>query len=167
MINGKQCTIGWHVDDVRCLHVDAMVVEHMIDLMSEEFGKDAPLTVSCDKVHKYLGMMFDFTENGAVTIDMSDYVKTIIADMPEEMVGKAPTPATNHLFKIREGSVPIKKEKTYSFHKIVMQLQYVSQQGRTDVRTAVLFLCKQVSVPDENNYKKLTCVIRYLQSTRI
>ena len=111
--------------------------------------------------------MFNFTENEAVTIAMSDYAKTIIADMPEEMVGKTPTPATNHLFKIREGSVPIKKEKTYSFHKIVMQLQYVSQQGRTDVRTAVLFLCKQVSVPDENNYKKLTCVIRYLQSTRI
>ena len=45
MINGKQCTIGWHVDDVRCSHVDPMVAEHMIDLMSKEFGKGAPSTV--------------------------------------------------------------------------------------------------------------------------
>ena len=60
-----------------------MVVEHMIDLMSEEFGNDAPLTVSRDKVHEYLGMKFDYTEEGAVTIDMSDCAKTIIADMPE------------------------------------------------------------------------------------
>ena len=43
MINGKQCTVVWHVDDVRCSHVDPMVVENMIDMMSEEFGKDALL----------------------------------------------------------------------------------------------------------------------------
>ena len=97
MINGKQCTIGWHVDDVRCSHVDPMVVDHMIDLMSEEL--------------LHLGTKFDLTKDGAVTIDMSDHVKKIIAEMPEEMVGKTPTPAANNLFKIREGSVPIKRRK--------------------------------------------------------
>ena len=45
-------------------------------------------------------MKFDFTENGAVTIDMCDYVKKIISNMLEDMVGKAPTQAANHLFKI-------------------------------------------------------------------
>ena len=50
MVDGKQCTIGWHVNDVRCLHVEPMVVKQMIDFMSKEFGKDAPLTVSHDKV---------------------------------------------------------------------------------------------------------------------
>ena len=45
--------------------------------------------------------------------------------------GKAP--AANHLFKIREGSVPIEKEKADSFHEIVMQLQYLSQQGRCSI----------------------------------
>ena len=90
---------------------------------------------------------------------MSEYVKTIIANMPEEMVGKAPTPAANHLFKIREGHYRSKR-------KMVMQLQYLSQRGRPDVRTAVSFLCKRVSAPDDNDYKKLTRVMRYLQSTR-
>ena len=52
-----------------------------------------------------------------VTIDMIDYVKTIIADIPEEMVGKAPTPAANYLFKIRQGSVPIEQEKECSLVK--------------------------------------------------
>ena len=86
--------------------------------------------------------------------------------MPEDMIGKAPTPAANHRFKIREGSVPIEKEKADSFHTMVMQLQYLSQRGRPDVRTAVSFLCKRVSAPDDNDYKKLTRVMRYLQSTR-
>ena len=44
MIIGKQCTIGWHVDEIRCSHGDPMVVDNMIALMSEEFGKDTPLT---------------------------------------------------------------------------------------------------------------------------
>ena len=166
MINGKQCTIIWHVDDVRCSHVDPSVVENMIDLMSEEFGKDAPLTVNRDKVHEYLGMKFDYTEDGAVTIDMVDYVKSIIADMPEDMVGKAPTPAANHLFKTRENSVPLEKGKAEVYHKITMQLQYISQRGRPDMRTAVSFLCKRVDAPDEDDYKKLTRAMRYLQSTK-
>ena len=69
-----------------------MLTRCMIDLMSAEYGKDAPSTVSRDKAHEYLGMTFGF------------------ADMPEEMIGKAPTPAAHHLFKIRKGSVPIEKE---------------------------------------------------------
>ena len=110
-INGKQCTIRWHVDAVRCSHVDPMVMEYMIDLIPKEFGKDALLTVSRYKVHEHLGMKRDFSENGAITIDKSDYVKTIITNMLEEMVGKAPTPASNHLFNIREGTVPIERRK--------------------------------------------------------
>jgi Reverse transcriptase (RNA-dependent DNA polymerase) len=165
MINGKQCTIGWHVDDLRISHVDAAVVDHVIDQMEEEFGKEAPLTVSRDQVHEYLGMRFDFTERGAVTVDMSDYVKAVIADMPQDMIGKAVTPAANHLFDIRENSVPIEKEKADAFHKTVMQLQYLSQRARPDIRTAVSFLCKRLSAPDLDNYKKLTRVMRYLQST--
>ena len=77
--------------------------------MGKEFGKEAPLTVSHYKVHEYLGMKLDFTENGAITIDK--IVKTIVANMPEEMVGEAPTPASNHVFHIREGPVPIERRK--------------------------------------------------------
>jgi hypothetical protein len=165
MINGKQCTIGWHVDDLRISHVDAKVVDHIIDLMSEEFGKEAPLTINRDKVHEYLGMVFDFSEKGAVTVDMSEYVKTIISEMPADMKGKAMTPAANHLFDIREDPMPIDQEKSEIFHKMVMQLQYLSQRARPDIRTAVSFLCKRVSVPDEDDYKKLTRVMKYLQST--
>jgi hypothetical protein len=121
--------------------------------------------VSKDKVHEYLGMKFDFTETGAVTIDMSDYVRTVISEMPEDMVGKAPTPAANHLFEVREEPVLIETDKAATFHKIVMQLQYLSQRARPDIRTAVSFLCKRVSAPDEDDYKKLTRVMRYLQKT--
>jgi uncharacterized protein YbaR (Trm112 family) len=119
MVNGKQCTIGWHVDDLRISHVDSKVVDHVIELMDAEFGKEAPLTVSRDKVHAYLGMQFDFTVQGEVTVDMSNYVRIVIAEMPEDMTGKATTPAANHLFDIREENpVLLDKEKSDTFHRM-------------------------------------------------
>jgi hypothetical protein len=140
-------------------------VDHIIDLMDEEFGKETPLTKSRGKVHDYLGMKFDFTEEGGVSVEMVDYIKTVLSEMPEEMRGKAATPAADHLFHVRDDPVLLEKDKADSFHKIVMQLQYLSQRARPDLRTAVSFLCKRVNKPDQDDYKKLTRAMRYLQST--
>jgi hypothetical protein len=48
---------------------------------------------------------------------------------------------------------------------MVMQLQYTSQRARPDLRTAVSFLCKRVTKPDEDDWKKLTRTMSYLQGT--
>lgn len=39
MINNKQCTILWHVDDLKISHADADVVTEMIDLLEKELGR--------------------------------------------------------------------------------------------------------------------------------
>ena len=49
MINGKQCTILWHVDYLKISHVDADVVTDIIKLLENEFGKEVPLTVTRGK----------------------------------------------------------------------------------------------------------------------
>eukprot|EP00957_Ditylum_brightwellii_P001556 121820-Ditylum_brightwellii.AAC.1 len=43
-INGKQCTIVWHVDDLKISHVDQKVVDGIITNLQEKYGKEAPLT---------------------------------------------------------------------------------------------------------------------------
>ena len=40
MIRGNQCTILWHVDDLKISHVDADVVTEVIGLLESEFGKE-------------------------------------------------------------------------------------------------------------------------------
>ena len=55
-INGSQCTILWHVDDLKISHVDAEIVTIIIDMLEKEFGKEAPLTKTRGKIHEYLGM---------------------------------------------------------------------------------------------------------------
>ncbi len=39
------------------------------------------------KVHDYLGMIFDFLPKGKVMVTMIEYIKNIIKDFPEEIVG--------------------------------------------------------------------------------
>ena len=39
MINGKQCTIGWHVDDLKISHVDSEVVDDILNNLDERYGK--------------------------------------------------------------------------------------------------------------------------------
>ena len=43
-INGQQCTLVWHVDDMKISHVDNKVVTDTINKLKQEFGKEAPLT---------------------------------------------------------------------------------------------------------------------------
>ena len=46
MINGKQWSIVWHVDDLKISHVSEEVVDNVIDLMNHVFGDQTPMTVS-------------------------------------------------------------------------------------------------------------------------
>ena len=46
-----------------------------------------------------------------------------------------------------------------------MQLLYLSQRGRPDTRTAISFLNTRVHNPDNDDYKKLARVIKYLNAT--
>ena len=82
MINGKQCTILWHVDDLRISHVDSNVVTDIIAEINQEFGKEAPITVKRGKVHDYLGMTLDYSKKGKVMVKMLDYVENMLRDIP-------------------------------------------------------------------------------------
>jgi hypothetical protein len=82
------------------------------------------------------------------------------------MRGSAATPAANHLFEVNQvDPVPLGKEKADIYMHIVMQLLYLSQRARPDLRTAVSFLCGRLTKPDEDDYKKLARVMKYLDST--
>ena len=112
-------------------------------------------------VHDYLGMILDFSKPGGLTVDMIDYIKTIMAEMPKDMEGTAKTPAENNLFKISDNPVMLDKEKAGVFHRMVMQLLYLCQRGRLDVRTAVAFLtnCKALDVSTNIRMVRRTCSV--------
>jgi hypothetical protein len=166
MINGKQCTILWHVDDLKISHIDSTVVTDVIAMLSAEFGKEAPLTISRGATHEYLGMTLDFTEKGVAKIDMSKYVENIITEMPEDMAGVCPTPAASHLFEVNTEAEKLDETKKEFFLHVVAQLLFLCKRARPDIQTAVAFLCTRVQYPDIDDYKKLVRVIKYLRKTK-
>jgi hypothetical protein len=137
MMNGKQCTILWHVDDLKISHVNPNAVTEVIQLLEEEFGKEAPLTKMRGKVHDYLGMTLDFSSPGQAKIlmidyrkhtGMIDYIKYMLEEMPSDMDGEAPTPASNHLFQVNEKDpVMLDDDTATMFHHNVAKLLFLSK----------------------------------------
>ena len=72
IIRSTQCTIVWHVEDLKISHLDREVVSNIIELLTAEYGK---LDGNRGKEHAYLGMELDFTQSGNVKIVMEDYVE--------------------------------------------------------------------------------------------
>ena len=166
MVDGRQFTVAWHVDDLKVSHEEESVLYEFIAMMEKEFGQDAPLSVSRGPVQEYLGMTLDFCERGRVVIKISDYVKTMLNDAPTSMDGKVATPTAAHLFKVNTEDLKLlNKEKKELFVHLVMQALYLSQRGRPDIRTTISFLSSRLTCPDEDDYKKLTRLIRYLRHT--
>jgi hypothetical protein len=68
VINGKQCTVGWHVDDLKVSHVDPEVLTN--------FGKWLELKYGDCKEHRgdfhdYLGMELDYSIEGKVKVKIT------------------------------------------------------------------------------------------------
>jgi len=66
-INGKQCTIIWHVDNLKISHMKKRVVNHVIDKLNKRFGEYSPLSTTTGKKLDYLGMTLDYMTKGKVT----------------------------------------------------------------------------------------------------
>jgi hypothetical protein len=108
MINGKQCTIAWYVDDTKISHVDHKVVSHVIQQLEERFGK---MTVKRGSGHVFLGMHIDYQENGTAEIMMREYLEEAIAESGLDVARQAATPARRDLFDIDERSPFLEKRK--------------------------------------------------------
>ena len=60
MIDGKQMTIMWYVNDLKISHMDTNVVTDIIERLDKVYGFAAcenrePLTVHRGRIHYYLG----------------------------------------------------------------------------------------------------------------
>ena len=130
-INGQQCTLVWHVDDMKISHVNSKVVDNIIKTIEQEFGNEAPLTIRRGKIHDYLGMVLHFTNLGKVAIRIEDYIRNMLTDLPEEMEGVATTPAAEHLFKVNETPTYLsEKEGMFFHHNVANFYSCVNAHGR-------------------------------------
>jgi hypothetical protein len=132
-VNGSQMTVCWHVNDLKMSHIDPKVNTKFGEWLSATYG--VSVVTHRGKVHDYLGMIFDFSQQGKEMVNMIEYIKGIIDDFPEEVVADRtyPTsPVANHLFNVRDESLskPLPEEQARAFHHASAQLLFLSARAR-------------------------------------
>jgi hypothetical protein len=55
-VDGSQCTIVWHMDDLKISHRNPQIVTQIIKMLNKKYGQLKPLTVTRGLKHDYLGM---------------------------------------------------------------------------------------------------------------
>ena len=166
MVRGSELTITWHVDDLKISHVDKEVLEDLFKQLDGAFRNDGPLTIHRGKKHDYLGLWLDYSLDGKVQVQMFDYIDNMLADLPEDMRGTVTSPAADHLFTVNDTGKKLSREQAEMFHHNVAKLLFLCKWACSDIHTAVAFLTTRVTAPDEDDYKKLARVMRYLRETK-
>ena len=81
MVNGKQFTIQFHVDDWISSHVEPGVNTEFLKFLNDKYGKYVEVKCTRGTSHDYLGMTLDF-ENGKLIVDMVEYMKNMLDEFP-------------------------------------------------------------------------------------
>ena len=161
-INEKQCTIVWHVDDLKISHVDSKVVDQMLDYLTSQYEE---LSTTRGDKRTYVGMDIFFPRNGTVEIDMSSYLVEALEAFPEELDKILTSPAGNHIFEVDNNATKLSEEKREKLHSIVAKILFVSTRGRPDLHLPISFLTSRVTKADEDDWKKLRRLMQYIKNT--
>ena len=158
--DSKQTTVVLHVDD---LFVTSEKFEDLNDL--DLYLKSVYIDTKSrtGEVIDFVGMTFDFTQNGSVKVTMDNCTDDILKDCGVSET-KA-TPATSNLFDVRDAPKLSVEESKY-FHSYVAKLLYLAKRVRPECLTAVSFLSTRVQVCDIDDMAKLRRLLGYILRTR-
>ncbi|MBS0645922.1 MAG: hypothetical protein JSR97_04975 [Verrucomicrobia bacterium] len=158
---GKQCTVIVYVDDLKISCQDRRGVEDVIKRLKDVYKV---INVYYDDVIDYLGMDFDYSKPGLVSISMKSLIEQVLNEVP--VTKESRTPASVELFSVDEMSKDLDKGKREKFHSVVAKLLYMAKRGRPDILTAVAFLTTRVLNSKEQDWVKLERIVQYLKGTK-
>ena len=166
MVNGKQLTVAWHVDDLKISHFEEAEVDRLISYLKSIYGEN--LSEQEGPVVDYLGTHYYYPGDGTVQMSQIPYIDKIFEDFPEQITSTKSTPAADHLFKVRDEAEAkfLDNERADAFHHATAQLAFLRARSRPDIDPAVAFLTTRVRKPDEDDWGKLKRVLQYLKGTK-
>ena len=164
IIDGKQCTIFFHVDDCMISHVNSKVTNNTIAWLRQEYKSiftdgSGRMKVARGRVHIYSGMTLDFTVDKVVKVTMVSYVSKIIKtwdktceesdDGFQQVTRQRIATATpEDLFKVDDDASKLSPAEAKSFRSIIAMMLYVTKRARPDTSLAVAFLTTRVREPN-------------------
>ena len=169
IINGKQCTIVWYVDDNKLSHKDPKVVTEILEIMKKHFGELVIHRACVGKNFDFLGMGITIKEDKHIQIEMKDQLFEAIESY-ESWDGKEVTeivtsPAQRHLRLANNECPKLSGKQRELFHTVVAKLLYIMKRARPDLETSIGHLCTRVTKSDEDDWKKLRRIIAWIKCT--
>ena len=166
IVNNKQHTVTWHVDDLKSSHVDPRVNNKFHKWLEKTYGEDGIGEVKCTRgnIHDYLAMGLDFSLSGALRLNMVPYVKGMCEDFPGKLY-KVSCPWTATLFQIDDKAKLLDEPRQKDFHTFVMKGMFVCKRARQDILPGIVFLSTRTSEPTTQDWKKLVRIMSFLNET--
>ena len=158
---GVQCTATVHVDDLLITSVDMSMIESLSEGLRARYGE---ITKTTGTVLNYLGMVLDLSRAGEARVSMKGFVEDML--QTSGVTGGARTPATEGLFEVRADAPLCSETRRKEFHSQVAKLLYLAKKCRPECLTAVAFLATRVTRCTEDDWEKLTRLLRYVNGTK-
>ena len=174
IVDEKQQTICFHVDDCKLSHVDSKVNDALIEELRQEYESifedgSGAMSVSRGPVHTYLGMTIDFRTKGQCKVTMPKCIEETLAAFEKaapKSKGTKSSAAPKDLFVIDEKADKLDKAKAEDFHSLVAKMLFATKRARPDTGTSVSFLTTRVKGPDVDDWRKLCHLMRYVRGTK-
>ena len=160
-VNGVQCTVAVHVDDLLISCTDQTRIDDLIQGMRTSYGD---VKTSAGPVVGYLGMTLDISVPDQAKITMVGYVEDMLKARGTGKVAR--TPARDDLFEIDADAAACSEEKRREFHREVARVLYLAKRSRPDCLTAVSFLATRVQRCTDDDLRKLDRLMRYIAATK-
>ncbi len=132
--SGEPMTVIWHIDNLMGTCMEDFELTKFSCYFAKIYGPK--LSMHTGNKHNYLGVNLEFNDDSTLNVSMVNYIKSVIAEFPEMITGKAATPAANHLFTIRDKKEAraLEEERALIFHHTVAQLLFMSTRARRDIQ---------------------------------
>mmetsp|Transcript_9094 Transcript_9094/g.12925 ORF Transcript_9094/g.12925 Transcript_9094/m.12925 type:complete len:274 (-) Transcript_9094:680-1501(-) len=162
LIDNKQYTITWYVDDVKVSLVDHNVVTNIIKVLQEEYRDLKP---SRGTKHSLLGINIEFKSGSTLNIDTSDHLKETIQGFPDDIPPPKHSPADKEIFAVNKNSPRLNEKQANVFHSTCAKFMWIMKWGHPDVKTPISFLCTRVNDPTKEDWNKLKRVLSFISGT--
>ena len=105
MVNNKQCTVVFHVDDNKLSHDDPNVVTEVMDKIADHFGE---LAITRGDSHDFLGINIKLRKDGLVATQQHEQIDQALYMFGPTYTFNVTSPCANHLWKVNENAEKIR-----------------------------------------------------------
>jgi hypothetical protein len=169
-IKGTQHTVVWHVDDLKSSHKLASINNISHEWLNKVYDSKNIGTVKAvhEKVHKYLGMTLDYSENKVLHVHMKNDIELMLKEFPYKLDNKNEKYAWDeNLFKcLNNHNEKLEKEKIEIFQTFIAKRFLLAKRGRPDILPCIAYFSTKVRSPSANNWDKITILLRFSRNTK-